>query len=379
MPEAVHTLRDLRRGVRPRVTQWRGLRAEAFFSRDDPAPLLRVVEQGVRAKLPGCTSLGAVRRARALAGKVLVWLAPALDAGVLWAEWRRAGRRSVTGARPAVGLPAPGPALVLAPHPDDETIMCGATLAALRARGDHVRVVAVTAGEATTVDLTAAPPTVEIGGVRAAELQAACAALGVDDVVSWDFTDRGVPPERARLAARIGEELDASRPAFVFVPFPYDGHADHVAVALALADALARDLESGAADQSVVASPTVLCGAVQTPFSPGWPTRLIAAGGTWAARREAAAAYVSRGSRLFVAPTQLAYLHPSRPLRASEAFVELPARGYVDFARALEADGLTVAGMRGGGHPLLLAPGLLCTRRQRDAVALLLRSVVPER
>ncbi len=386
VPEAVHTLRDLRRGVRPRAAQWRGLCAEAFFSRDDPAPLLRVVEQGVRAKLPVGGSLGAVRRARSLVGKGLVGVAAALNAGVLWAEWRRAGRRSVTGARPAVGLPAPGAALVLAPHPDDETIMCGATLAALRARGDHVRVVAVTAGEATAVDLTAvsaggapATPAAEIGGVRAAELQAACAALGVDDVASWDFADRGVSPERARLAARIGEELDASRPAFVFVPFPYDGHADHVAVALALADALARDLESGAADQPALAAPTVLCGAAQMPFSPGWPTRLIAAGGTWAARREATAAYASRGRRLFVAPTQRAYLHPARPLRANEAFVELPARGYVDLARALEADGLTVPGMRGGGHPIWSALGMLRTRRQRDAVAALLRSVVSER
>ncbi|MGD0997851.1 MAG: hypothetical protein ABR941_05970, partial [Thermoleophilia bacterium] len=41
LPEALHTVRDLSRGRLPDVRQWRGLRAEAFFSRDDPRPFLQ--------------------------------------------------------------------------------------------------------------------------------------------------------------------------------------------------------------------------------------------------------------------------------------------------------------------------------------------------
>jgi LmbE family N-acetylglucosaminyl deacetylase len=274
----------------------------------------------------------------------------------------------------------------VAPHPDDETIMCGATLAALRDRGDRVRVVAVTVGDATAVDHSpararggAGAAARGIGDVRAAELHAACAALGVDDVVVWDFSDRGVSSEGDRLAARIAEELEAMRPALVFAPFPHDPHPDHVAVALALADALDQGRHSAAAGDTTRSPTTVLLGAVQLPLSPGWATRLVAADAAWAARMEAVEAYASRGRRVFLAPTQLARLHPARPLRATEAFVELPASSYVGLARAMEAEGLTTPGMRGGGHPLALASELVRTRRQRDAVTALLRSAVSER
>src|SRR5262245_30184806 len=43
--------------------------------------------------------------------------------------------------------PPAGPVLVVAPHPDDETIGCGATLALHARRGDTVHVVVVTDGE----------------------------------------------------------------------------------------------------------------------------------------------------------------------------------------------------------------------------------------
>ncbi|MEE4276522.1 MAG: PIG-L family deacetylase, partial [Thermoleophilia bacterium] len=323
VPEAAYTARDLRRGVRPRLGQWRGVRAEAFFSRDDPAPLRRTLVAALEPRLRRCTA--PARRLRRIVRAALMPVAAVANAAVLRAEWRRAGRRSVVGAAPALGLPDPGAVLVLAPHPDDETLMCGATLAALRRRGDPVRVVCLTSGAATSVGRhTAAsasgvpasaatpgapasasaaaapafasavspspPPGIGIGDVRAAELRAACAALGVDDVDVWGFTDGGLPAERERLAVSLREELDRVRPDVVVVPFPYDAHRDHVAATLALADALeARGPAPGGAGEAAVAGDEardgteaggraaperILCGAVRTPLSPGWATRL---------------------------------------------------------------------------------------------------------
>ena len=397
IPEAAYTARDLRRGILPRLEQWRGLRAEAFFSRGDPAPFVRALADGVGHRVEGGGTGRRLRGSRGALRTALAGPAAALGAAVLWAEWRRAGRRSVAGAPPAVGPPGSGPALVLAPHPDDETIMCGATIAALRRRGDDVLVRSVTAGTATSVGLPAdpvvagglpadpsgreaAPEGADIGGLRVAELRAACRILGVDDLAVWDFADGAVAADRARLAARIGAELDAVSPALVFVPFPFDAHADHVAVAAALADALAASTEpAGAGTQTGASLPRVLCGAVQTPFSPEWPTRLVPAGPAWAARREASGAYVSRGRSVFSTATLLAHLHPLLPCRPAEAFVELSAAGYVGFIRAMEAEALTTPDVRSGGHAVTLAPKVLRTRGQRDRIGALLRTAAGSR
>jgi len=305
---------------------------------------------------------------------------------VLWAEWRRGGRRGGAGTRPVVGLPGRGTALVLAPHPDDETIMCGATVAALRRRGDAVRVASVTSGAATAVGFPAgasgdAAAATAIGAIRVAELRSACARLGVHDVAVWDLADRDVAAERRRLAARIRAELDEVRPDFVFVPFPRDVHPDHVAVALAAADALEADLApgEGGVGAGAPAAARVLCGAIETPLAPTWATRLVPAGATWAARRESQGAYVSRGRDIFVMPALRARLHPARPLRVVEAFVELSARKYVRFARAMEAEGLTAPEARAGGHALSMTSDLLRSASTRERVTALLRQVTATR
>ena len=418
VPEAAYTVRDLRHGVRPRLAQWSGLRAEAFYSRGDPAPLRRTLTAALGPRLRRWTA--SARRLRGIVRAVLTPAAAVANAVVLRAEWHRAVRRSVAGVAPALGLPGPGAVLVLAPHPDDETLMCGATLAALRRRGDPVRVVCLTTGAATSVGrhpTASAPgapapasapspppapstaPVIGIGDVRAAELHAACAVLGVDDVDLWGFTDGGLPAERERLAARLRQELDRVRPDFVVVPFPYDAHADHVAAALALADALeaagqgAGGSEGGAADAGCEAAVAgddecddtaaglratparILCGAVRTPLSPGWATRLVPAGGAWPRRRAALRAYASRDAALFATPTLLARLHPARLSRATEGFVELSAEAFVETAHTMEARALTTPAVTGGGHPVTMAAKLLRTREERDEVAGVLRAV----
>jgi LmbE family N-acetylglucosaminyl deacetylase len=236
------------------------------------------------------------------------------------------------------------------------------------------------------------PPGIGIGDVRAAELRAACAALGVDDVDVWDFTDGGLPAEREHLAVRLREELDRVRPDVVVTPFPYDAHPDHVAATLALADALeARSPAPGGGGEAAVADDEandgtatgaravperILCGAVRTPLSPGWATRLVPAGAAWSRRRAALGAYASRDAALFATPTLLARLHPARLARATEGLVDLSAEAFVETVRVMEARGLTTPAVTGGGHPVTMAAKLLRAREERDEVARVLRAAM---
>jgi LmbE family N-acetylglucosaminyl deacetylase/predicted ATP-grasp superfamily ATP-dependent carboligase len=360
VPEAKYALRDLRHGVRPGVSDWRGLCAEAFFSRDDPAPFVRGLSGGLGARLR--RGVGAYRTVRGALRRALAGPAAAAVAPVLWGEWRRAERRTVLDAPPEIGLPAEVGVLVLAPHPDDETLMCGATIAALRRRGDPVRVLCLTTGTATSVAAAS-----DVGEARVAELRAACAALGVEDVVVLDHPDGGLRAARPALAESIGREIDAFAPRLVVAPFVHDAHGDHVAVALALGDALA----SRAAASPL---PMVLGGVAQTPLSPDWATRLVPVAATWPAKRSALAAYVSRTGPLFTTTTVFTLVHPARLLRRTETFVELSGEAWCRLARAADAEGLVATEVRGGGHALGTALRLVRERARRERISTVLRA-----
>src|SRR4051812_36313606 len=73
-----------------------------------------------------------------------------------------------------VWRPPEGRMLVIAPHPDDETLGAGGLIAAHRLRGCSVQVIAVTDGEASYSDWP------DLGAVRAEEQMAALAEMGVE-------------------------------------------------------------------------------------------------------------------------------------------------------------------------------------------------------
>ncbi len=151
--------------------------------------------------------------------------------------------RSFPGRGPVVGLPTFRRALALAPHPDDETIGCGGTLALLARAGAEVVVVFATDGAATRGSPESGAAT---GGLRRDEAMRAGAILGVRTrflglpdgnlagAVRGDGLDDGA------LAGGIAAAVEGVRPDVVFVPWPLDGHPDHGAVADALALVTAR-------------------------------------------------------------------------------------------------------------------------------------------
>ena len=365
VPEAIHTLRGFSRGERPQLSQWRHFKAEAFFSRRDPAPFRRAVAAPFDRRLTA---------AKRLANRVARPPAFALNALALPALARRERHEL-----PIIGLPPGDRALVLAPHPDDESIMCGATLAASHRRGDTVRIVAVTSGAATNVREGFAAS--GVADLREAELRRAAAELGVSDVVFLGISDRDVPEAQARVAELLVEQLADLAPTDIYVPFPYDVHPDHVATSLALADALEALVRMvvvhGAGGNGGGARPalTVHCGFVQTPASPGWLTRVVPAGGDWPARRRALAAHASRDRAIFIKPQQLAWFNPGSTLRPSEAFVDLPAEAYLALCRRLVAEGFTKPSLRSPWHPLLTSYEFERTRTERSHITAILKEV----
>jgi LmbE family N-acetylglucosaminyl deacetylase len=117
--------------------------------------------------------------------------------------------------------------LVLAPHPDDETLGCGATIMRKLAAGASVRVVIATDGRHS-------PHSSKLSVDRMAELREeearrACAILGLPaEAISFlGFEDGRLAEHRRLLRDRLIEILDEMKPEEIFVSSIFDTHPDH--------------------------------------------------------------------------------------------------------------------------------------------------------
>lgn len=126
-----------------------------------------------------------------------------------------------------------GPTVVLAPHPDDETLACGGLLASLARAGVPATVVVVTDGCQSHPNSEAFPaPTLRT--VREIEAQRAVRLLGHGSRIEFlRFPDCGLPAPGddgfEAAADRLGAVLDDLRPQTLVVPWRRDPHCDHEA------------------------------------------------------------------------------------------------------------------------------------------------------
>jgi LmbE family N-acetylglucosaminyl deacetylase len=128
--------------------------------------------------------------------------------------------------------------LVLAPHPYDETFGCGGTIRMLADRGVAVDVAYMTRGELGVEGYThSASAANEMADRRTSEAHAACAVLGVREIIFFDGHDTRLNDEPQHVAAI--ESLFAQR-AYqrVFCPWPQDSHGDHRATFRMLREAV---------------------------------------------------------------------------------------------------------------------------------------------
>jgi LmbE family N-acetylglucosaminyl deacetylase len=123
-------------------------------------------------------------------------------------------------------FPAFRSVLAVCAHPDDESFGLGAALSQLTARDAKVSVLCFTRGEAST--LYRSPE--ELGAVRAAELEAAAAELGVAEVVLLGRPDGSLADvplgelaaEVSAISARVAPDV-----VLVFDEGGVTGHPDH--------------------------------------------------------------------------------------------------------------------------------------------------------
>ncbi|MCS4511695.1 PIG-L deacetylase family protein [Xylophilus ampelinus] len=138
-----------------------------------------------------------------------------------------------------VGPYGPGRVVLVAPHPDDEVLALGATLAQLCARGHAIHIYAVTDGEGSHPRSAEWTPD-RLRSERPLETERALARLGIRATVErLGLPDGGVADHEKHLARRLQLRSDDT----VFVTWRHDGHADHEACARAT---LAAARSSGA-------------------------------------------------------------------------------------------------------------------------------------
>lgn len=125
-----------------------------------------------------------------------------------------------------------GNALVVAPHPDDESLGCGGTIALLRQQGYHVHVLFVSDG---TMSHPNSPsyPAERLRQVRESEALDALRLLNVpaDNAVFMRQKDTQVATVDsagfADAVAFVHQLLADSKPTTVLVPWRRDPHRDH--------------------------------------------------------------------------------------------------------------------------------------------------------
>lgn len=112
--------------------------------------------------------------------------------------------------------------LVIAPHPDDETIGCGGTLLRLKAEGSRLAWMIVTEIS------EAAGWNANVVKRRCTEIQSVAKMVGFDRVFELGFPAAGLDVVPGReLVSAFGDVFREFQPEQVFVPNRSDVHTDH--------------------------------------------------------------------------------------------------------------------------------------------------------
>jgi LmbE family N-acetylglucosaminyl deacetylase len=126
-------------------------------------------------------------------------------------------------------------ALIVAPHPDDETFSCCGLILLKRAAGVPVRVVILTDGEEVESGKCERPETVI--SARKREASDACHRLGVEAAsVRWLRLPDGKLPHPGQsgfdaAAGALAAEIQAFAPDEIYCPHFLDVRSDHIAAA----------------------------------------------------------------------------------------------------------------------------------------------------
>jgi LmbE family N-acetylglucosaminyl deacetylase len=126
-----------------------------------------------------------------------------------------------------------GPFVVLAPHPDDESLGCGGLIAQAVEAGLAAHIVVLTDGAGSHPNSKCFPPD-RLVALRREEVVEAAARLGVPAarVTFLEAADTRAPHEGADFdvaVERLAEQMAAVGARTLFSTWAHDPHADHVA------------------------------------------------------------------------------------------------------------------------------------------------------
>lgn len=112
--------------------------------------------------------------------------------------------------------------IIFAPHPDDDIIACGGSIAKHIQNGNGVSIVYISSGEAGS--LSYAPE--ELAGIRKEEARRAAGLLGVDDLLFLELADGYISFDQAALEALI-RLIRNKKPELVYLPHVNESVRDH--------------------------------------------------------------------------------------------------------------------------------------------------------
>ena len=123
------------------------------------------------------------------------------------------------------------PFIVVAPHPDDESLACGGLIADACRQGLRGKVVIVSDGAGSHPNSKAYPPD-RLTALREEEAKQAGAELGLkpEDMLFLGLPDRFVPSEGEEAERAIDAIVDCVREIgarSLFVSWRHDPHCDH--------------------------------------------------------------------------------------------------------------------------------------------------------
>lgn len=117
--------------------------------------------------------------------------------------------------------------LVVAAHPDDEVLGCGATVSRLVAEGNKVSIVILGEGATSRVDTRSDANFAETD-VLETQAKRAAMVLGVDDVTVFDFPDNRLDTVALLDITKIIEQaIERVQPSVVFCHHSGDLNVDH--------------------------------------------------------------------------------------------------------------------------------------------------------
>jgi LmbE family N-acetylglucosaminyl deacetylase len=113
--------------------------------------------------------------------------------------------------------------IVMAPHPDDESIGCGGMIHSHARNGERVIAVFLTSGEAGIPGVSGE----EVCRIRETEARAAAEILGIQTVAFLRCRDGNLADDRARAADLLAPILKTEAPELIYLPHDLESHPDH--------------------------------------------------------------------------------------------------------------------------------------------------------